>query len=75
MKYRSLDDRFRECPEKNCQSGRLLVFAVSRYFDTATNHPRMAIPGVGPVTVLTFRRAVDVPGRFAKSRMVGASVD
>jgi len=32
----------------------------------------MAIPGVGPVTALTFRSAVDVPGRFAKSRMVGA---
>jgi transposase len=32
----------------------------------------MDIPGVGPVTALAFRSAVDVPGRFAKSRSVGA---
>jgi transposase len=32
----------------------------------------MTIPGVGPVVALTFRCAVDVPSRFAKSRLVGA---
>jgi transposase len=30
------------------------------------------IPGVGPVTALTFRAAVDDPARFAKSKTVGA---
>lgn len=32
----------------------------------------MAIPGVGPVTALTFRTAVDDPTRFKRSRDVGA---
>lgn len=32
----------------------------------------MTMPGVGPVTALSFRAAVDVPSRFAKSRTVGA---
>ena len=32
----------------------------------------MTIPGVGPVTALTFRATVDVPARFACSRAVGA---
>lgn len=32
----------------------------------------MAIPGVGPVTALTFRTAVDEPARFKRSRDVGA---
>lgn len=31
-----------------------------------------AIPGVGPVTALTYRAAVDDPTRFAKSKTVGA---
>ena len=30
------------------------------------------VPGVGPVTALTFRATVDVPARFARSRAVGA---
>lgn len=30
------------------------------------------VPGVGPVSALTFRAAVDDPNRFAKSRTVGA---
>lgn len=30
------------------------------------------VPGVGPVTALTFRATVDVPARFAHSRAVGA---
>ena len=32
----------------------------------------MAIPGVGPVTALTFKTAVDDPARFSRSRDVGA---
>lgn len=32
----------------------------------------MTVPGVGPVTALTFRASVDVPSRFARSRLVGA---
>ncbi len=32
----------------------------------------MAIPGVGPITALTFRTAVDDPARFRRSRDVGA---
>ena len=30
------------------------------------------IPGVGPVTALTFKAAIDDPARFAKSKTVGA---
>ena len=32
----------------------------------------MTVPGVGPVTALTFRATVDVPARFARSRAVEA---
>lgn len=32
----------------------------------------MTVPGVGPVTAMTFRSAVDVPARFARSQAVGA---
>lgn len=32
----------------------------------------MAIPGVGPVTALSFKAAVDDPTRFSKSKTVGA---
>src|SRR5271170_4122165 len=32
----------------------------------------MTIPGVGPVVSLTYRATVDVPGRFRKSKAVGA---
>jgi transposase len=32
----------------------------------------MTVPGVGPVVALTFRAAVDVPARCAKSKAVGA---
>jgi len=38
--------------------------AVSRRF--------MGVPGVGPVTALAFRTAIDDPARFARSRDVGA---
>lgn len=32
----------------------------------------MTVPGVGPLVSLTFRAAIDVPARFARSRTVGA---
>lgn len=32
----------------------------------------MTVPGVGPVTALTFKVAIDDPHRFRKSRTVGA---
>ena len=32
----------------------------------------MTVPGVGPVTALTFCSAVDDPARFSRSRAVGA---
>ncbi|WP_246741657.1 transposase [Bradyrhizobium aeschynomenes] len=31
-----------------------------------------AIPGVGPVSALNFKAAIDAPHRFSKSKMVGA---
>ncbi|CCD86976.1 putative transposase (fragment) [Bradyrhizobium sp. ORS 285] len=34
-----------------------------------------AIPGVGPVTALTFKAAIDDPHRFSKSKTVGAHFD
>ena len=32
----------------------------------------MTVPGVGPITALTFYATIDDPGRFARSRSVGA---
>ncbi len=32
----------------------------------------MTVPGVGPVVAVTFKAAVDDPGRFARSKAVGA---
>jgi transposase len=32
----------------------------------------MTVPGVGPLTALAFRATIDQPGRFQKSRDVGA---
>ena len=32
----------------------------------------VSVPGVGPVTALAFRTAVEDPTRFAKSSLVGA---
>lgn len=32
----------------------------------------MTVPGVGPITALAFKTAIDVPERFAKSKAVGA---
>jgi len=38
----------------------------------AVCHRLMTVPGVGAVVALTYRAAVDVPARFAKSKAVGA---
>ena len=40
--------------------------------DEATCRRLMTVPGVGPLTALTFTSAVDDPGRFGSSKRVGA---
>lgn len=35
-------------------------------------HRLMTVPGIGPVTALTYRTAMDAPARFMKSTTVGA---
>ncbi len=47
-----------------------LVLAAAR--GDAVCRRLMTVPGVGPVTALTFRSAVDDPARFSRSRAVGA---
>ena len=47
-----------------------LVVAASR--DDEVCRRLMSVPGVGPVTALTFCSAVDEPARFSRSRAVGA---
>jgi transposase len=34
----------------------------------------MTVPGVGPITALAFNATIDDPGRFGRSRSVGAYV-
>jgi transposase len=48
---------------------RLVLVAVR---DDAVCRRLMTVPGVGPVTALTFCSAVDDPSRFSRSRAVGA---
>ena len=48
---------------------RLVLVAVR---DNAVCRRLMTVPGVGPVTALTFCSAVDDPARFGRSRAVGA---
>ena len=48
---------------------RLVLVAVR---DDAVCRRLMTVPGVGPVTALTFCSAVDDPARFGRSRAVGA---
>ena len=52
-----------------CELHRLLVKIVAR---DAICRRFLSVPGVGPVTALSFRASVDDPHRFAKSRTVGA---
>lgn len=47
-----------------------LVLAAVR--DEPVCRRLVTVPGVGPVTALTFRSAVDDPGRFGRSRALGA---
>ena len=47
-----------------------LVLLATR--DDAVCRRLMTVPGVGPVTALTFCSAVDDPARFSRSRAVGA---
>jgi transposase len=47
-----------------------LVLAAVREDDVCRR--LMTVPGVGPVTALTFCSAVDDPTRFSRSRAVGA---
>jgi transposase len=46
------------------------VLALTR--DDAVCRRLMTAPGVGPVVALAFKSAVDEPGRFTRSRAVGA---
>jgi transposase len=46
------------------------VLALAR--DDAVCRRLMTAPGVGPVVALTFTSAIDEPGRFTRSRTVGA---
>ena len=48
---------------------RLVLVAVR---DDEVCRRLMTVPGVGPVTALTFCSAVDDPARFSRSRAVGA---
>jgi Transposase IS116/IS110/IS902 family len=48
-----------------------LVVAATR--DDEVCRRLMSVPGVGPVTALTFCSAVDDPARFSRSRAVGAN--
>ena len=49
---------------------------AKRAFDEVRIEPTcrrlMTVPGVGPLTALAFRATIDQPGRFRKSRDVGA---
>jgi transposase len=47
---------------------RLLLSAVR---DDQISRRLMTMPGIGPVTALTFRATIDDPNRFARSRSVG----
>jgi transposase len=47
-----------------------LVLAAVREEDVCRRW--VTVPGVGPVTALTFCSAVDAPARFSRSRAIGA---
>jgi transposase len=53
-----------------------LARLTRRVLDIARAEPvcrrLMGVPGVGPLTALTFRATIDQPGRFRRSRDVGA---
>jgi transposase len=47
-----------------------LVLDAVRHDETCRRF--LSVPGVGPITALAFKTAVEVPERFAKSKTVGA---
>ncbi len=55
---------------------RELAQLTKRVLDIVRNEPvcrrLMGVPGVGPLTALTFRATIDRPERFRHSRDVGA---
>jgi transposase len=55
-----------------CQRERLHRLVVTATRDDEVCRRLMTVPGVGPVTALTFCSAVDDPGRFSRSRALGA---
>ncbi len=42
--------------------------------DDEDSRRSMTVPGIGPITALAFHAAIDEPGRFRRSRSVGAYV-
>ena len=54
------------------QRDRLHRLVVTATRDDEVCRRLMSVPGVGPVTALTFCSAVDDPARFSRSRAVGA---
>ncbi len=42
--------------------------------DDVDSRRSMTVPGIGPITALAFRSAIDEPARFRRSRSVGAYV-
>ena len=65
----SLDGGARSSPSKDCRLHDLVVKIVAR---SEPCRRFMAIPGVGPVTALSFMTAIDDPSRFRRSRDVAA---
>jgi transposase len=60
----------REALREQCAVLHRRLLAVVREDEVARR--LMTVPGVGPVVALTFKAGVDDPGRFARSRAVGA---
>lgn len=54
------------------QLARLTKQVLDIVRDEATCRRLMSVPGVGPITALTFRATIDRPDRFRRSRDVGA---
>jgi transposase len=56
----------------NQQVGSLTKRVLDEVRTEPTCRRLMTVPGVGPLTALAFRATIDQPGRFRKSRDVGA---
>jgi transposase len=55
-----------------CEAGRLHRSVLNVVRGDEVCRRLMTMPGIGPVTALTFRATIDVPDRFPRSRSVGA---